>query len=404
MTDCLEQLEGALVSLRCITLFKAACTAPLLQSYDQLLEMLCRGYFRVWEAAGEYAKLAGGLLDAGYPSLASYAADQLFYADSPVAETEAQGLPFPQRQAVQAELSALSRALSLPCPLLKAAIADRCSAALQAPIAALPEWGTGDLPDYGELQSFYRENGCGIFARARAFHWAGGTLLPIARPDPLRFSDMFGYQWQRQEVYQNTQALVKGQRVNNVLLFGDAGTGKSAVVKSMLNVPEFHRLRLVEVDKRYLQQLPDLIRLLGEKPLKFIVFIDDLSFGDGDAGYSALKIILEGGVEQRPENVAVYVTSNRRQLVKRQFDDTELDAQETVQEMTSLADRFGVRIPYMSLGRPEFLELVATLAQNAGLSIDRAVLDKKAVQWEMEHAGRTPRVARQLIDYLSAQE
>ena len=393
----LEQLKSALLALHCVTVFKSACAAPLLAGYDRLLTTLCSGGFAPWEAAGQYAALAAGLMEQGYPSLASYAADQLYYQPSPMSEAEAQGLRFDKAAAAQADLDALTLALSLPCSLLKEAIGSAGT------VAALPEWGAGQLPGYEELRRFYRENGSGIFARSRAFRWEGGALLPIARPDPLKYEDMFGYGWQREEVLRNTRALVKGRRVNNVLLFGDSGTGKSAVVKSMLNVPEFFALRLVEADKHHLRELPALIRLLGESPLKFIIFIDDLSFEDGDAGYSALKNILEGGVEQRPENVAVYVTSNRRQLVKRRFDDTELDAQETVQEKTSLADRFGIRIPYMALGRPEFLETVAVLAKNAGLDMDRAALDKKAIQWEMEHAARTPRTAMQLVDYLISQ-
>lgn len=397
----MEQLESALLSLRCVTVFRRACAAPLLQTYDRLLSLLCSGDFRPWEAAGLYGELAAGLLDQGYPSLASYVADQLYYSPSPMSEMAAQGLPFAQRPAAEADLAALDRALSPSCGAIKALIAEK--AAQAGPVTRMPEWGRGELPAYGALDAFYRENGSGVYARSRAFLWEGGALLPIARPDPLRYEDMVGYAWQREEVYNNTRALVKGLRVNNILLFGDSGTGKSAVVKAMLNVPAFSSLRLVEADKQHLRELPALIRMLGESPLKFIIFIDDLSFEDGDAGYSALKIILEGGVEQRPANVAVYVTSNRRQLVKRRFDDAELDAQETVQEKTSLADRFGIRIPYMSLGRPEFLKMVAVLAQKAGLDMDRAALDKRAVQWEMEHAARSPRTAVQLVDYLCSQ-
>ena len=398
-----EQLESALLSLHCVTVFKKVCADPLMAKLESLLSMLCTGEARVWQAAGLYTDLASALLDRGYPSLASYMGDLLRYEASPMSEVEAQGLNFPEREAALADLAALKLAAELPCRSLKQAI-TLLAPAQAARIAALPEWEAGSLPAYEELRAFYRSHGSGIFARSRAFLWENGQLKPIARPDPLKFEDMVGYTWQREEVLGNTRALVRGKRVNNVLLFGDAGTGKSAVVKSMLNVPEFHNLRVVEADKHDLARLPALIRMLGENPQKFIIFIDDLSFEDGDAGYSALKIILEGGVEQRPENVAVYVTSNRRQLVKRRFDDQELDAQETVQEQTSLADRFGIRIPYMALGRPEFLETVAALAQKAGLQLDRAELDRKAVQWEMEHAARTPRTAVQLVDYLCGQE
>ena len=199
---------------------------------------------------------------------------------------------------------------------------------------------------------------------------------------------------------ENTRALMAGQRVNNVLLYGESGTGKSAAVKSLLGQPGLEGLRIIEVDKEELGQLHELIRTLGHRPQKFILFIDDLAFDKDDKTYSALKTILEGGLERRPANVAVYATSNRRHLVRETFSDRagdEVDATETIQEKTSLSERFGLRIPYLALDQKQYLELVEALAAQAGLTLERDALRSQAVRWEMRHPGRTPRTAQQFI-------
>ena len=216
--------------------------------------------------------------------------------------------------------------------------------------------------------------------------------------------EMLGYELQRNRVIANTRAMLEGNLVNNVLLYGDSGTGKSATVKNLLTLPGFEALRLIEVQKEGLADLPRLIRTLGGRRLKFILFIDDLAFDQDDKTYSALKTILEGGLERRPANVAVYATSNRRRLVRQTFSDRagdEVDASETIQEKTSLSDRFGLRIPYLALNQAEFLELVEGMAEQAGIALDRDSLRAEAVKWEMRNPGRTPRTAKQFIASLS---
>ena len=175
-------------------------------------------------------------------------------------------------------------------------------------------------------------------------------------------------------------------------------------MKNLLTLPGFEARRLIEVQKEGLADLPRLIRTLGGRRLKFILFIDDLAFDQDDKTYSALKTILEGGLERRPANVAVYATSNRRRLVRQTFSDRagdEVDASETIQEKTSLSDRFGLRIPYLALNQAEFLELVEGMAEQAGIALDRDSLRAEAVKWEMRNPGRTPRTAKQFIASLS---
>jgi predicted AAA+ superfamily ATPase len=288
----------------------------------------------------------------------------------------------------------------LDCDKLIAAIQALLPGEYQPMLSNLPRWKAGAPFEFDELTAFYRAHGAGVFARYRAFLWERGELVPVAQPDVPDQRGLLGYELQRRAVVDNTRALLEGRAVNNALLYGDSGTGKSATVKSLLAVEGFDQLRLIELPKDALTELPLLIRRLRGRRQKFILFIDDLAFDQDDRTYSLLKTILEGGLEPRPDNVAIYATSNRRNLVRQTFSDRagdEVDASETIQEKTALADRFGLRVAYLPLNKPEFLDLVEKLAQWEGVSIDREDLRSRAVQWEMHHPGRTPRTARQFI-------
>jgi predicted AAA+ superfamily ATPase len=276
-----------------------------------------------------------------------------------------------------------------------------------AVLAGLPRWTAGAPFTFESLKAYYMAHGAGLFSRYQAFLWQDGILTPVPDPDCMGPEALRGYESQREEVLANPRALLEGRQVNNVLLYGDSGTGKSVTVKSPLAVPEFRNLRLIEVEKEGLSDLPHLIRTLGGRRQKFILFIDDLTFDKDDRTYSTLKTILEGGLEKRPVNVAIYDTSNRRNLVRQTFSDREgdeVDLSETIQEKTSLAERFGLRIPYLSMSKPEFLSVVEELAAVQGISMDREKLRAEAVKWEMHHPGRTPRTARQFIMSLAVTE
>lgn len=270
-------------------------------------------------------------------------------------------------------------------------------------IDQLPSWCIGNEIKFEELVQSYRKNGCGLFARGRAFHWEKGVLTTVRNPDPV--DQMIGYEWQREAVVQNTRALHNGKPCNNVLLYGDSGTGKSATIKNLLNLPEFYNLRVIEVAKNSLEELTQVQQLASAHTQKFVLYIDDLSFSQEDRGYSALKSALEGGLERRPENVAIYVTSNRRHMLRETFSDRgndEIHRDETIQEQTSLSDRFGLRLPYLSLNKQEFLEMVDILAKRAGIVMDEETLHRQANTWEIRHSGRTPRTATQFIEHLQS--
>lgn len=265
---------------------------------------------------------------------------------------------------------------------------------------ALPRWDNTVPFTFADLTDFYRVYGAGLFARYRAFLWSDGALIPVAEPDTPQEEEMMGYGLQREQVIANTRAFLAGKRVNDVLLYGDSGTGKSATVKTLLSIPGFEALRLIEVQKDGLKGMPELIRSLSGRKQRFILFIDDLAFDQDDHTYSVVKTILEGGLERRPVNVAIYATSNRRLLVRQTFSDRqgdEVDRQETIQEKTALSDRFGLRIPYLALSKAEFLDLVQSLAAQRGLPMDPEELRRRAIQWDMRFPSRTPRGARQFL-------
>lgn len=270
-------------------------------------------------------------------------------------------------------------------------------------LAALVSALTGELCrdlNFDSLTDFYRRHGAGMFAKYRAFVWEDGLLRPVEHPDAPEEWELLGYERQRETVLNNTRAMLAGHAVNNVLLYGDSGTGKSATVKSLLAVEGLDDLRIIELQKDDLSGMSDLLPLLKNRRQKFILFIDDLAFDQDDKTYSMLKSILEGGLEPRPANVAIYATSNRRNLVRQTFSDRsgdEVDAAETVQEKTALADRFGLRVAYLPLNKAEFLTLVDGLAALEGVEMDAEQLHAEAVKWEARHPGRTPRTARQFI-------
>lgn len=268
-----------------------------------------------------------------------------------------------------------------------------------------PNWGV-ELP---HLASHYRHHGMGRFAQYRAFTWHQGQLEGVRCPDPIRLEHLTAYDYPRQQLLQNTRALLQGYPALNVLLYGSRGTGKSSLVKALLT--EFHPqgLRLVEVGKSKLQELPQIVDVLRTAPQKFIIFVDDLSFEEDDDAFKALKVVLEGNVTARPQNVVVYATSNRRHLVREYFSDRprpsdqdEIQAWDTLQEKLSFSDRFGLTLTFEPADQPTYLAIVKHLAWQAEISLPEEDLVPRALQWATRHNGRSGRTARQFIDYLTA--
>lgn len=389
-------------ALQTLTVFRNIRQTAVISTLDRLLKETTSG--DLIDAVASYAEVYSSLMADGAESLGDYISNLLKFEATAYAEAVSHGTADSAFDgAADRDVAILSELATLAPAQLKGFLAEHSGSADARVIASLPQWATGTVIAPDALRAFYRDNGTGIFAKHRAFLLSDGALQPVPAPDPIDYGAMVGYTWQRQTVLENTQALLAGSRAQNVLLYGDSGTGKSATVKSMLNEAAFKQLRLIEVKKQQLYRLPALLGDLERRALKFILFIDDLTFEEGDADYSIMKTILEGSVEQRPLNVVIYATSNRRQLVKRSFSDqTDMSETETVQEKTSLSDRFGLRLPYFSLNQPEYLSMVEALAGQLGVRAHGDQLRKAALQWAMTQGSRTPRSARQLAEYLAA--
>lgn len=391
-----------LYRLKALNTYRELLKEPVMAAAVELMDCIARadeaGAMAAW---GELHFQMG---KAGVPQLGAWLNEALLHSDAPWPRAVAEGQTDPFLDACAAfDLETLSALAALNPLELRTDASAFLSPKAQEALRRMPAPGpAGGLlyPSAQEWKEYYKTHGCGLFARYRAFLWENGRLLPIEKPDTPAQADLIGYRRQRAQVEDNTYALLSGKPVNNVLLFGDSGTGKSATVKSLLGLPNTEDLRLIEVEKNSVHQLPKLIRSLAGHRQKFILFIDDLAFDQDDRTYGVLKTILEGGLEPRPDNVAIYATSNRRNLVRQTFSDRagdEVDRDETIQEKTALADRFGLRIPYLGLAKAEFLELVEHLATQGGSSLPREELLALAVRWDARHPGRSPRSARQFI-------
>ena len=347
-------------ALRGVAAYRPVVDEPVMRLALGVLDKLSAGDGS--GAVEDYARLFYALRSAGSRSLGEWLDGRLRDRESPYAALAERGGEDPALEAAaRRDIETFTLLAELDWDQVLAEVGGKAPREYGPVLANLPRWRGSSPFSFAELTEFYRANGAGLFARHRAFLWEDGALCPVEQPDCPGADEMLGYELQRNRVIANTRAMLEGNLVNNVLLYGDSGTGKSATVKNLLTLPGFEALRLIEVQKEGLADLPRLIRALGGRRLKFILFIDDLAFDQDDKTYSALKTILEGGLERRPANVAVYATSNRRRLVRQTFSDRagdEVDASETIQEKTSLSDRFGLRIPYLALNQAEFLELV----------------------------------------------
>ena len=390
-------------ALRGLSNCRPLLDTPLLQGALHLLDAVAA---RDGETAlEEYDRLFYRLKEAGYPGLDAWLWDQLRYTETPYGSLAGSGGHDPELEgAARRDVETLLRLAQMGAEDVRFALTPLLGEEYAPVLSALPAWEKGAPFTFDGLDAFYRDHGAGLYAKYRAFLWEEGQLVPVADPDCPHPVELLGYDQQRQQVLDNTRLLVEGKPSNNVLLFGDGGTGKSATVKSMLYLPGMENLRLIEIQKENLVGMPRLIRSLAGRRQSFILFIDDLAFDQDDKTYSSLKTILEGGLEKRPPNVAIYATSNRRHLVRQTFSDRagdEVDAFETISEKTALAERFGLRIPYMTMSKSEYLALIDHLAGLYHVEMNREVLHAKAMEWEIRHAGRTPRVARQFIASLS---
>ena len=266
------------------------------------------------------------------------------------------------------------------------------------------------------VTEFYRDYGVGMFGLNKAFRIQDRTdsklvFLPINNMDKVMLSDLVGYEIQKKKLVDNTRAFVEGKKANNVLLFGDSGTGKSTSIKALVNEFYAQGLRMIEIYKHQFKDLSNVIAAVKNRNYKFIIYMDDLSFEEFEIEFKFLKAVIEGGVETKPDNILIYATSNRRHLIRETWSDRNdvqqdegMHRSDTMQEKLSLVNRFGVTINYSKPSQKEYFDIVIHLAAKAGIKMSEDELKAEANKWELSHGGISGRTAQQFIYYLQGKE
>ena len=266
---------------------------------------------------------------------------------------------------------------------------------------------------FAYVTDFYRDYGVGMFGLNKAFRIGSAdskghiTFQAINNMDKVMLDDLIGYEIQKKKLTDNTRAFVEGRKANNVLLFGDSGTGKSTSVKAIVNEFYDKGLRMIEIYKHQFKDLSNVIARIKNRNYKFVIYMDDLSFEEFEVEYKFLKAVIEGGVETRPENILIYATSNRRHLIKENWKDRNdveykegLHRSDTMEEKLSLVNRFGVTISYSKPTPKEYYEIAIGLARRAGITMPDEEIKQEANKWELSHGGISGRTAQQFVNYL----
>lgn len=393
----LSQLQ---IRLHSLAIFRNLLTDPVMESLLAYLEALQSAPLS--HAVSCYSQFVSRLYAAGSTTLARYVEQLAGDDENPYIRRIGRGeTPAPEMvECVRAELEILQAAADLTPETLRSGL----------------DWD-GYLPVFQtepvDVAASYRrrcENigklGYGIYARHRMFYVGdNGQIVPVHNPDKIRLSSLIDYKREQQIILDNTLALLSGKPAANILLTGDAGTGKSSTVKAVVNELAYKGLRILEVRKEQLHAIPAILDELNSNPLKFILFIDDLSFQKDDDNFSALKAILEGSVSAKSRNIVIYATSNRRHLVKETFFDRDGDdvhRNDTMQELLSLSERFGIQVTFQKPDKKTYLGIVHHLAKEKGIQMEESQLDALAERYALGRGGRSARAANQFIDGLLA--
>jgi len=394
----LNSLEKLKLELESLVIFR-----PLLEDkgIKLLMNLLDQGDKSISGKISAYAAFASTLFEKSH-NLADYIWDCVLSCENIYVRKYARGeKPGPvMEECLKYELEVLRQVAALPAREIKKEINYD---------GYLPEWESADRDFYsdylGVLKNISRI-GYGIYYKYHVFTIREGQLIPVKNPDLISLSDLKGYERQRKMVIDNTLALLEGKNAANALLYGDAGTGKSSTVKAIANEFRDRGLRLVEIRKNQILEIPGLIQRLSEIPLKFILFIDDLSFASDNEEIGVLKAILEGTAIRRSQNIVIYATSNRRHLVRETLEErmgSDIHINETIQEQVALSERFGLSVNFSKPGREEYLMIIRELARDYNVK-NTDNIEAEAERFALERGGRSPRIARQFIEALKIKE
>lgn len=365
---------------------------------DSVISSLCA--YMENPTSSAYAEFVAALYNANGGNLGEYVKELSFNSENVYVKTVGSGKDVPNYlyYALVSELDTLQEVAELSKETLTASLDYK---------GFLPEFTTTKL----RLREIYlhrvdniNKYGYGIYAKNRMFYVnEQGDIVPVLHPDKTVLSDLIDYERERQIVIDNTRALLAGKPAANILLTGDAGTGKSSTIKAVANALWNEGLRIVEVRKDQLRSIPKVLNELSSNPLKFVLFIDDLSFLKDDDNFNALKAVLEGSVTAKSNNVFIYATSNRRHIIKEKFSDREGDdvhRNDTMQELISLSERFGIHVTFSKPNKETFLHIVHHLAKEYGIEMPTDELDGLAERFALERGGRSARLAKQFIEGL----
>lgn len=440
-----NNLTTTLLALDSLSIYRGLLENKVLSSLKALLSCVSKADIELREVINSYNDYYFELVKSGTMSLQEYIIDKIVFDENPFSfklqavQTSSNNTLL--EKAVSQDLRNLQLISKLEPTMIKAELSLLFKNSDYITfIEGLPEWVLENQPSGSpdhiqrikerfynsnrwdecleELKNFHKSYGCGVFARYVAFVWeksdGQGYLKGIDSPDAITLTELVEYQNERSRVIENTLQFLKGFPSNNVLLYGDRGTGKSSTVKAILNEYHPQGLRMVEVPKAYLADFPLIIRHLKNRAQKFIIFVDDLVFGDNEENYTSLKAVLEGGLESKTPNILIYATSNRRHLVKEYFSERaglhsgnrneEVHAGDSMQEKLSLADRFGINVVFSSPDQNKYLAIVKGIATRRNLNIDQERLKREALQWALWYNGRSARTARQFVDWFEGQE
>ncbi len=365
---------------------------------DVVISSLCA--YMENPTSSAYAGFVAALYDANGGNLGEYVKELCLNSENVYVKMVGSGKDIPNylHYALVSELDTLQEVAELNKETLTASLDYK---------EFLPEFTTTKLR-LKEIYLHRAENinkyGYGIYAKYNMFSVdEAGNIVPVRHPDKTELSDLVDYESERTVIIDNTKALLRGKPAANILLTGDAGTGKSSTVKAVANALWNEGLRIVEIRKDQLRSIPNILDELSNNPLKFVLFIDDLSFLKDDDKFNALKAVLEGSVTAKSDNVVIYATSNRRHIIKEKFSDREGDdihRNDTMQELVSLSERFGIHVTFSKPNKETFLHIVHHVAEENGIDMPADELDLLAERFALERCGRSARLARQFIDGL----